>query len=99
MRRLIAVPLAVPLVALVAGCGETVIDQGKAEDLARQIADSGTVKTKSISCPKDVKAKKGADFDCQIEWTDGTKGSITIHQEDDKGHIATSGKDLRVQGQ
>jgi Domain of unknown function (DUF4333) len=99
VRRLFAVPLAASLVALVAGCGEIKIDQGKAEDLARKIADSGQVKTKTISCPSDEKAKKGADFDCDLVYADGTKGTITIHQRNDKGDIATAGADIHIQGQ
>ena len=99
MPRLLAIPLTTALVAAIAGCGDVKIDSGKAEDLARKVAGSGTVKLTSVSCPDDVKAKKGADFDCDLVYADGTKGTITIHQQDDEGHIATAGTDIRIGGQ
>ena len=101
MRRVLAMALVTALAAYAAGCstGEIQIDQKKAEGLARQIASSGTVPVKSVSCPKHLKAKKGADFDCDLVYSDGTKGTITIHQLDDKGRIRTSAGDIHVAGQ
>jgi NAD(P)H-hydrate repair Nnr-like enzyme with NAD(P)H-hydrate epimerase domain len=98
IRRLLTIPLAVALAAVIAGCGQTTIDQKGAETLARKIANSGQVKLKSVSCPSGLKAKKGADFDCKLEWADGAKGTITLHQLDDKGHVRTSGADIHVAG-
>jgi hypothetical protein len=91
---LIAITAAVAL----AGCGSTTIDKKKAEDLARQVADSGTVKTKSISCPSNVKVKRGGTFSCDLVYTDGTKGTITLHMNDDKGNVSTKGTDIKIQG-
>jgi hypothetical protein len=99
MPRLLAIPLTTALVVAVAGCGEVKIDSGKAEDLARKVAGSGTVKLTSVSCPDDIKAKKGADFDCDLVYADGTKGTITIHQQDDEGSVRTAGTDIHIQGQ
>jgi len=88
--------LVTALAAYAAGCstGEIQIDQKKAEGLARQIAGSGTVPVKSVSCPKHLKAKKGADFDCDIHYASGATGTSRIHQLDDKGRIRTSVSDL-----
>ncbi len=97
-RRLLTIPLAVALTALIAGCGGTVIDQKGAEDLARKVANSGRIKLTSVSCPSGIKAKKGADFDCKLEYADGAKGTITIHQLDDKGHVRTAGADIHIAG-
>ena len=102
MRRpLLATALATVLAAFAAGCstGEIKIDQKKAEGLARKIAGSGTVPLKSVSCPSGLKAKKGADFDCDLVYTDGTKGTITLHQLDDKGRLRTAGTDIHLAGQ
>jgi hypothetical protein len=99
VRHVLNVSLAASLVALVAGCGDIKIDQGKAEGLAREVAGSGTVKLTSVSCPEDLKAKKGADFDCDLVYADGTKGTITIHQTDDEGAIRTTGSDIKIEGQ
>jgi hypothetical protein len=86
------------LAATAAGCstGEIKIDQKKAEDLAKKITDSGQVRVKSVSCPADLKAKKGADFECDIVYADGQKATITMHQLDDKGRIRTAGTDIHL---
>jgi hypothetical protein len=86
------------LVAL-AGCGSTTIDKGKAEKLARKAAGSGTVALKTVSCPSGLTAKKGASFDCDLVYADGTKGTITIHETDAKGNVQTGGTDIHIQGQ
>jgi uncharacterized protein DUF4333 len=90
--------LVLALAATAAGCstGEIKIDQKKAEDLAKKIADSGQVRVKSVSCPADLKAKKGADFECDIVYADGQKATITMHQLDDKGRIRTAGTDIHL---
>jgi hypothetical protein len=84
--------------AFAAGCGETQIDSGKAEDLVKKVAGSGTVKLKSASCPSGIKAKKGADFKCDVEYEDGAKGTITVHQENNDGSIRTAPSDINVTG-
>jgi hypothetical protein len=99
VRRLLTVPLAASLVVLVAGCGDTTIDQKGAEKLARQVADSGQIRLKTVSCPSGLKAKKGASFDCDLVYADGTKATITLHQLDDTGHVRTTGRDIHVSGQ
>jgi len=92
-------PAALAAALVASGCnasfstGEIKIDQKKAEDLARQIgAVRGPVT--SVSCPSGLKAKRGADFDCNLAYADGTKATITIHQVDDKGRIRTSASDV-----
>src|SRR5437763_16842063 len=96
VRRVVTLGLAMTLAAAGCSTGQLQIDQKKAEGLARQIAGSGTVSLKSVSCPKGLKAKKGADFDCELVYADGTKGTITIHQLDDKGRMRTSAADVHV---
>jgi hypothetical protein len=98
VRRPATAALVLALAATVAGCstGEIKIDQKKAEDLAKKIADSGRVRVKSVSCPADLKAKKGADFECDIVYADGQKATITMHQLDDKGRIRTAGTDIHL---
>jgi hypothetical protein len=90
--------MAVATALLASGCstGEIKIDQKKAEGLAQRIGNSGTVKLRSAHCPSGIKAKKGADFDCNLVYADGTKATITMHQLDDKGRIRTSGADIHV---
>jgi hypothetical protein len=97
MHRLLVVPVAALAMAALTGCGGIEINKGKAEDLARKVAGSGTVHLKTVSCPAGVKAKKGASFDCDLVYADGTKGTITIHQTDDNGAVRTAGSDIHVQ--
>ena len=73
------------------GCGETVIDSSKVEkSIGRTVIDQAGVHVKSVSCPKDPKAKKGATFTCTVTATDGTKGDATVTQSDDDGNVRTS---------
>jgi hypothetical protein len=93
VRILVTAAVATALLAGGCGTGRLEIDHKKAEQLARQIG-ALTRPVKSASCPSGVKAKKGDDFDCSIDYVDGTKGKITIHQLDDKGRIRTSVTDV-----
>jgi hypothetical protein len=95
ISHLSALATAAALAISLAACGETKIDSGKAEGLVKKVAESAGAKIKDVSCPEDIKAKKGADFDCDFTLDDGTKGTITIHQTDDDGHIETSGADVK----
>jgi hypothetical protein len=100
MLRLLAISLATALVVAITGCGTATIDSGKAEGLVKKVAAGSQTPLKSVSCPEDVKAKKGADFDCDLVFADGTKAKLTIHQDNDSGSISTDGKtDLHIQGQ
>ena len=93
MRSLVAIAVAGAFLAGGCGTGRLEIDHKKAEDLARRI---GAVKgpVKSASCPKGLKTKKGADFDCTLVYVSGRTGTIRIHQLDDKGRIRTSAADV-----
>jgi hypothetical protein len=99
VRNLLTIPIAVLSVVAVAACGQVTIDKGKAEDLAKKVANSGTGKLKTITCPDGEKAKKGATFDCDLVYADGTKGTITLHQTDDSGGVRTAGSDIHIAGQ
>jgi hypothetical protein len=74
-----------------AGCGETVIDTAKAERfISKTVGEQAGVRVKSVVCPKDVKAKKGDTFRCIVTGRDGTKGSVVVAQQDDKGNVHVS---------
>jgi hypothetical protein len=98
MRKAFTAVAVMGSLAALAGCGETKIDKGKAEGLARKVAGSGTVKLKTVSCPSGLAAKKGATFDCSLVYVDGAKGTITIHQTDSNGHVETGASDIHIQG-
>lgn len=74
-----------------AGCGETVIDVGKAERFIADVVDEQAgVRVKAVTCPQDVKAVKGDTFDCQVVATDDTKGAVKVVQRDDEGNVNVS---------
>ena len=96
MRRLtVAVVAAAALAGLVA-CGDREIDADKAEDLARKVAASGSAELEKVSCPSGEKAEKGATFECDLTYADGTAATITLHQIDDDGQVRTSAADIKL---
>jgi hypothetical protein len=72
----------------VLGCGETTIDGGKATKfIGKTVTDQAGVRVKSVTCPENLKAKKGATFTCTVLAKDGTKGTVLATQQDDKGNV------------
>jgi hypothetical protein len=72
----------------VLGCGATVIDSGKAEKfINKTVTAQAGVHVKSVKCPKNPKAKKGATFKCTVTGIDGTTGTVLAFQRDNKGNV------------
>jgi hypothetical protein len=98
----IAVMAAVPAF-LLAGCGTTVIDSGKAEQLIKHsLANAPNASVKSVSCPDDVTPKAGGTFECKITVTAKSNGSehsgtVTVHMVNDKGEVTASPSDYHLQ--
>lgn len=90
-----AVPAAVFAAVAFAGCGTTVIDADKAEELIVDNISGGEVKPESASCPDDVEAKKGETFECTIAFEDGSEGKATIHIKSDDGDITFAPADFK----
>ena len=81
----------------VLGCGETVIDGGKlTKFVGKTVSDQAGVRVKSVTCPEDVKAKKGGTFNCTVLAKDGTKGAVKVVQNDDKGNVRVSAPFLHM---
>lgn len=65
--------------ALVAGCGETVIDDVKTEDAIEQnVERSLGKKVASVDCPADVEVEKGTTFDCVLSLAGGKEETATM---------------------
>jgi Domain of unknown function (DUF4333) len=80
--------VAVAATLAIVGCGETVIDSAKVEKFVDKIVtEQAGIQVKSVSCPKDPKAEKGATFKCAVTATDGTKGDAIATQTDSKGAV------------
>ncbi len=97
LRHALIVGSAVAAAAGAAGCGETVIDTGKAERfISKTVGEQAGVRVKSVACPKDVKAKKGDTFRCTVTGRDGTKGAVVVSQQDNKGNVHVSAPFLHI---
>jgi hypothetical protein len=75
-----AAAVALLAVALaVAGCGETVIDDVKAEGaIQSNLEKSLHAKIKSVDCPSDQKVEAGKTFTCTVIFSDGKQATATL---------------------
>jgi Domain of unknown function (DUF4333) len=75
-----AAALALLVLGLAAvGCGETVIDDVKAEEaLQSNLEKSLDVKIKSVDCPSDEKVETGETFTCAVIFSDGKQETATL---------------------
>ncbi len=94
MRRNLAFLAACTL--LISACGGTEIDADKAESLIKDnIVGPAPQK---VDCPDGVEAKKGATFRCDVIYGSGLPTAVvTVHIEDDDGHIRVGPDDFRRQ--
>jgi hypothetical protein len=62
-----------------AGCGETVIDDVKAEGaIQSNLEKSLHAKIKSVDCPSDQKVEAGKTFTCTVIFSDGKQATATL---------------------
>jgi hypothetical protein len=92
MRRRWFVALALAPTVL-AACGSTEVDAGKAESLVRENLTGPP--PSAIECPEGVEAKPGATLECKLDYADGSKATVTVHVEDDDGRIRVGPGDFR----
>jgi Domain of unknown function (DUF4333) len=79
LGRVGAVLLATVFLALLAGCGETVIDASKTEGaLEANLSKSLETKVSSVDCPSDVEVEPQATFTCSVELAGGKTETATL---------------------
>jgi hypothetical protein len=62
-----------------AGCGETVIDDVKAEGAIESNLEKALhEKIKSVDCPSDQKVEAGQTFTCTVIFSDGKQATATL---------------------
>jgi len=62
-----------------AACGDTVIDEGKAEDAVQaDVEQSLDIKVNSVECPSDVDVEPGKTFDCVVTAANGDEATATL---------------------
>jgi hypothetical protein len=78
VRCAAAVVLAAIALAAI-GCGETVIDDTKAEGAIQgNLEKSLHEKIKSVDCPSDQKVEAGETFTCTVSFSDGKQATATL---------------------
>jgi hypothetical protein len=61
------------------GCGETVIDDVKAEGaIQSSLEKSLHAKIKGVDCPSDQKVEAGKTFTCTVRFSDGKQATATL---------------------
>lgn len=69
----------IAVAALVAGCGETIIDSQKTEEqLQANLSHSLNEKVSSVECPSNQKVEKGATFNCSVKLQKGQEQTVTL---------------------
>jgi Domain of unknown function (DUF4333) len=95
MSRRALIPAAL-LALLVAGCSQT-IDSDKAETtIARLVETRIGTKVKRVECPSGKTAKKGDAFACRVIGRDGSTGTATVIETDDKGGVRVAAQLLHT---
>jgi predicted amino acid-binding ACT domain protein len=87
--------------ALVAGCGDTVVDSAKLEDTLAAELQQGGEKISSVDCPSDVEVEKGEKFNCTVRFAGGEEEELTLeilNEDADVSLIDRSGGQQAQQG-
>ena len=76
MRKWLVAGVAVLISVGLVACGGIDTDKLEEEmstDAQEQVDDSGVDATvESVSCPDDIESETGTEFECQLEFSDGT---------------------------
>jgi uncharacterized protein DUF4333 len=81
-----------PCALLVAGCGATEIDSGRAQDFVKRAFGAPT---RSVRCPSGVEAKPGRALTCRVVAADGRHYDVVLHIADDNGRVKVGAGDVR----
>jgi hypothetical protein len=74
---------------ILAACGGTVIDDGKAEDAIKaNVEQSSKLKVGSVDCPSDVDVDPGRVFACKVELADGRSGIYKLRIRDEDADVS-----------
>jgi len=84
--------LAIALVGVAVGCGETVIDATKTEEqLQASLSKSLETKVKSVDCPSDVEVKGGTTFSCSVDLQGGETQTVTLKIRNSDADVSVIG--------
>jgi hypothetical protein len=81
----------VPCAVLLAGCGSTEIDSGRAEDFVK---GAFSTPPRSVKCPDGVEAKAGGTLTCRAVDARGRRYLVVLHMVDGKGRVKVTTGDV-----
>ena len=80
--------VAVAAVFSLAGCGESTLDTGEIESkITPEVEQQTGTKNVAVSCPDDIEAEEGAEFECDLTAAGGIEAKVAVTQEDDEGNV------------
>ena len=80
--------LLVTALLLVAGCGDSTIDADKLEgEIAPGVEEQTGTRDVEVSCPDDIEAEEGGEFECDLTAEGGIEAKVAVTQEDDDGNV------------
>jgi NAD(P)H-hydrate repair Nnr-like enzyme with NAD(P)H-hydrate epimerase domain len=80
------------VVAACVGCGGTVIDSAKTEDVLEQEVHRSTgKKVSSVECPSGVEVKAGATFECTVSFAGGKREVATLEIRNSDADVSVTG--------
>jgi hypothetical protein len=89
LGRLGAVLALLVVAAVVAGCGETVIDGTKTEEqLQASLSKSLHEKVSSVECPSDQAVEAGATFTCSVKFSNGKTETATLKIRNNEADVS-----------
>jgi hypothetical protein len=88
-----AAALALLAIALLAaGCGETVIDDVKAEGAIKSSLEKSLhEKITAVDCPSDQKVEAGKTFTCTVDFSGGKQATATLKIRNEDADISLVG--------
>jgi hypothetical protein len=76
----------------VAGCGETVIDDVKAEGAIKSSLEKSLhEKITAVDCPSDQKVEAGKTFTCTVDFSNGKQATATLKIRNEDADVSLVG--------
>lgn len=86
MKRL-AIAMVAALALVAAGCGSSTLDTAEIEDEVQELAEDRDLQVEGVTCPDDIEAKEGDEFDCDVELEGGDEIEAEVTQRNDDGDV------------
>jgi hypothetical protein len=92
VRSALALALLGALMLVLSGCGDTVIDDVKAEEEVKaSLEGSLHEKIKEVDCPSGVKVEAGKTFTCTVDFSKNSEATATLKIRDSEANLSLVG--------